>query len=38
MGRDERSRGGQREGVRTSRSRGGRGLVGSAIGTGKGEC
>ena len=26
------------EGVKTSRSRGGRGLVGSAVGTGKGEC
>ena len=26
------------EGVRTSKSRGGRGRVGSAVGTGKGEC
>ena len=26
------------EGVRTSKSRGGRGLVGSAVITGKGEC
>ena len=35
---DERSRGDRPEGVRASRSRGGRGLVGSAVGKGKGEC
>ena len=36
---DVKGREGDRvEGVRTSRSRGGRGLVGSAVGTSKGEC
>ena len=30
--------GDQAEGVKTSRRRGGRGLVGSAVGIGKGEC
>ena len=35
---DKRSRGDRPEGVRASRSRGGRGLVASAVGTGKGEC
>ena len=35
---DTRSGGDRPEGVRTSVSRGGRGLEGSAVGTGKGEC
>ena len=35
---DERSCEDRPEGVRMSRSRGGRGLVGSVIGIGKGEC
>ena len=36
--RDERSGGDRPEEVRVSKSQGGRGLVGSALGTGKGEC
>ena len=35
---DERSCGDRSEGVKASRSRGGRGVVVSAVGTGKGEC